>query len=190
MRALVLEHGDAGAQLLLSKIGAQGIDPALIAAHVKASGAKGLSPLGAGRPLTLPTQGITTSYKADLFNGLHQPGDVYKIALYVAASTIGIGTAAYTATNEVANGNGYTTGGLTLAGRQVVLDGTTQILDWTTDPVWAASTITARGAMIYNSTRANASLCVLDFGADITSTNGNFTVTLPAPTSAAGAIRL
>jgi hypothetical protein len=188
-RDLVNQHGVPGAQLVLAKAGATGVDPALIVDHVKNVDPKRLR-AGAVGPLRLPTQGLTTSYKKDLFDGIHQVGDTYKIALYVSASTIGPSTTAYTATNEVANGNGYTTGGLTLSGRQVVLDGTTQILDWTTDPVWATSTITARGALIYNSSRSNASLVVLDFGADITSTNGNFTVQLPSPTAAAGAIRL
>lgn len=141
-------------------------------------------------PLRLPTQAITTSFKAEILDGIHLAADTYKIALYVAASTIGASTTAYTATNEVANGNGYTTGGVTLAGRQVVADGTTQILDWTTDPSWAAATITARGAMIYNSTRSNKSVLVLDFGADISSTNGTFTVAFPAPTAAAGLLRI
>jgi hypothetical protein len=141
-------------------------------------------------PLRIPTSAITTSFKAEILDGTHVPGDTYKIALYVAASTIGAATTAYTATNEVANGGGYTTGGMNMAGRQIVTDGTTVILDWTTDPVWVASTITARGCMIYNSTKANRSVAIFDFGSDIASTNGNFTVQLPAPTAAAGAIRI
>ena len=141
-------------------------------------------------PLRLPTSGVTTSFKGEILgDAIHATGDTYKIALYVAASTIGPGTTAYTATNE-ASGTGYTATGMVLAGRQIVLDGTTQILDWTTDPVWASATITARGALIYNDTKADRSIVVLDFGGDITSTNGNFTVTLPAPTAAAGLVRL
>src|SRR5688500_3161961 len=82
-------------------------------------------------PLRLPTSSITTSFKSDILSGEHEAGDIYKMALYVAASTIGPSTTAYTATNEVANGNGYTTAGMNMAGRQVVTDGTTAILDWT-----------------------------------------------------------
>ena len=141
-------------------------------------------------PLRIPSTAITTSFKSDILSGEHESGDTYKIALYVAASTIGPSTTAYTATNEVANGGGYTTAGMNLAGRQVVTDGTTAILDWTTDPVWTSATITARGCLIYNDTNADKSIAVFDFGSDIVSTNGNFTVVLPSPTAAAGAIRI
>lgn len=169
----------------------EGMDADAIYDYLKSLKMPKRGPMKAGDlpPLRIPTNALATSFKAELLDGIHAAADVYKIALYVAASTIGAGTTAYTATNEVV-GTGYTAGGQNLAGRQIVLDGTTQILDWTTDPVWAASTITARGAMIYNSTKANRALIILDFGADITSTNGNFTVTFPAPTSAAGLIRL
>jgi len=135
------------------------------------------------------TQGLTTKFREKLLDGSHDAGDVFKIALYTSAATLGASTAAYTATNEVANGNGYTTGGLTLVGFTVSVDGTTAILDWTTDPAWAASTITARGALIYNSTDGT-SVYVLDFGADKISTNGEFKVTFPAPAAATGLIRL
>jgi hypothetical protein len=142
-------------------------------------------------PLRLPTSAVTNQYKLDIQNGEHETGDTYKIALYVAASTIGAGTTAYTSTNEVANGGGYTTGGQALSGRAASLDGSTAILDWTTDPQWTSSTITARGAMIYNDTHAsNLSLCVLDFGADIISTNGNFNVVFPAAAAATALIRI
>lgn len=144
---------------------------------------------GESRPFGIPTSAIATSFKAEILDGIHVAGDTYKIALFLAASTIGPATTAYAATSE-ASGTGYTAGGMNLAGRQVVTDTATVILDWTTDPVWAAATITARGAMIYNSTKANRAIGIFDFGADVASTNGNFTVTLPAPTAAAGAIRI
>jgi len=144
-------------------------------------------------PLRLPTSAVTNQFKQDIINGVHETGDAYMIALYVAASTIGAGTTQYTATNEVANGGGYTTKGLALAGRAVTLDGSTAILDWTTDPQWTSATITARGAMIYNDTPtspADPSIAVLDFGSDIVSTAGNFTVVLPAPAAATGLVRI
>lgn len=96
------------------------------------------------------TAAVCLSYKADLFNGIHQAADVYKIALYTSAATLDASTAAYTATGEVV-GSGYSAGGLTLSGFSVTLDTATEILDWTTDPVWNPATITARGALIYNS---------------------------------------
>ena len=136
------------------------------------------------------TQALCTSFKEDLLNGVHEPGDTYKIALYTSSATLGASTTAYTATNEVANGNGYTTGGKTLAGRTVALDGTVAILDFT-DPVWSAATFTARGALIYNDTAAGKNaIAVLDFGSDITATNGNFTVDFPAVAAATSLIRV
>lgn len=134
---------------------------------------------------------VCTSFKNELLAMTpHTAADVYKIALFTSAATLSAATTAYASTNEVANGNGYTTGGATLSGFSVTTDGTTAILDWTSDPSWAASTITARGALIYNSSRTNKAVAVLDFGSDITSTNGTFTVTLPAATAAAGLIRI
>ncbi|UST52973.1 hypothetical protein NF681_11520 [Comamonadaceae bacterium OTU4NAUVB1] len=136
------------------------------------------------------TAALVNSFKRELLAmSPHTAADVYKIALYPSSATLSKATAAYSATGEV-TGAGYTAGGQTLAGFAATLDTDTAILDWTTDPSWANATITARGALIYNSTRAGAAVAVLDFGADITSTNGAFTVTLPAPTAAAGVIRI
>jgi len=133
---------------------------------------------------------ICNSYKKEVLDGVHLAADAYKIALFTSAATLSKSTTAYAATNEVANGNGYTTGGATLAGFTTALDTDTAVLDWTTDPTWPAATITARGALIYNSTRSNKAVAVLDFGADIASTNGTFTVTFPAATAAAGLVRI
>lgn len=126
------------------------------------------------------TQALCNSYKQEVLQGVHLAADVYKIALYTSTATLDKTTTVYAATNEVANGNGYATGGLTMAGFTTGLSGDTAYIDFTTDPQWTAASITARGALIYNSTRANKAVAVLDFGADITSTNDNFTITLPA----------
>ena len=135
------------------------------------------------------TAAICNSFKQELLAMTpHTAADVYKIALFTSAATLSKSTTAYAATNEV-SGTGYSAGGATLSGFSVTLDTDTAILDWTSDPSWAASTITARGALIYNSSRSNKAVAVLDFGADITSTNGTFTVTFPAATAAAGLIR-
>ena len=119
----------------------------------------------------------------------HAPGDVYKIALYTSTATLSNATTAYAATNEVV-GTGYTATGQTLVGFSATLDTNTAILDWTTDPTWPASTITARGALIYNSSKTNSAIAVLDFGSDIVSTNGAFTVQFPLPAAATGLIRM
>ena len=134
-------------------------------------------------------QAIATSFKAEILQGIHDSADTYKIALYTSAATLGASTTAYTATNEV-SGAGYTAGGQTLSGFSVTTSGTTAILDFTTDPSWANATITARGALIYNSSKTNKAVYVLDFGSDISSTNGAFTVTFPTPDATNGLIRL
>jgi hypothetical protein len=137
------------------------------------------------------TAAFCNSFKQELLAMTpHTAADTYKIALFTSAATLSKSTTAYAATNEVANGNGYTTGGATLSGFSVTLDTDTAILDWTVDPTWAASTITARGALIYNSSRSNKACLVLDFGSDITSTADTFTVTLPAPAAATGLGRI
>ena len=124
------------------------------------------------------TQSFTNQAKQDFLAGVHQPGDAYKIALFTSAATMDKTTTAYSTTNEV-TGTGYTAGGATLSGYAGGISGDTAYLSWS-DPTWASSTITARGALIYNSSRSNKAIAVLDFGADITSTAGTFTVDLPA----------
>lgn len=134
------------------------------------------------------TASICNSFKQELLAMTpHTPTDVYKIALYTDAATLNKSTTAYTAAGEI-TGTGYTAGGMNMAGMTVTLDGDTAILDWTTDPVWAAATITADTALIYNSTRANRAVAVLEFGS-ASSTNAAFTVQLPAPAAATGLIR-
>jgi len=137
------------------------------------------------------TAAVCNSYKKEALEGVHLAADVYKIALYTSAATLSKSTTVYSGTNEVANGLGYTTGGLTLVGFTTALDTDTAYIDWTTDPVWAAATITARGALLYNSSRSNKAVAVLEFGGvDIISTNAAFTIALPAPAAATALIRM
>lgn len=126
------------------------------------------------------TTAICNSYKQEVLQGIHASGDVYKIALFTSAATLDKTTTTYSTTNE-ASGTGYTAGGANLSGFTTALSGDTAYIDWTTDPSWASATITARGAMIYNSSKANRAVAVYDFGSDVTSTNGTYTVSLPAP---------
>lgn len=136
------------------------------------------------------TQAVCEQFYKDILDGVHEPGDTYKIALYTSAATLGAATTGYTASGEVANGNGYTTGGATLSGRATAIQGGRGTLDFT-DPTWPASTITARGALIYNDTQpGKPAICVLDFGADITSTNDVFTVDLPASGASTSLVRI
>ena len=134
------------------------------------------------------TQAIPTSFKAEILQGIHDSADTYKIALYTSASTLDATATAYTTTNEV-SGVGYTSGGQTLSGFSVTTSGTTAILDFTTDPSWENATITARGALIYNASKANKAVMVLDFGSDKSSSEGTFTIRLPLPDATNGLIR-
>ena len=136
------------------------------------------------------TAAICNSFKTEILSAVHESGDTDKIALYPSSATLSKSTATYSSTGEVANGSGYTTGGATLSGFSVTLDTDTAILDWTVDPTWTTATITARGALIYNSTQDDKAVAVLDFGGDIASTAGTFTVTLPAPAAATGLVTI
>lgn len=140
------------------------------------------------------TQAMATSFKVGLLDGTFDFGtgtsQVFKIALYTASATLDSTTTAYTTSNEVV-GTGYTAGGNTLVVSQVPTStGTTAFLDFA-DSTWSSATITARGALIYlaNGT-TNPSVCVLDFGSDKTSTNGNFTVIFPAADASNAIIRI
>lgn len=135
------------------------------------------------------TQAMCTSFKVDLFGGAQDlDTDVIKIALYTSSATIDAGTTAYTTSNEVV-GTGYTAGGNTLTGAAISSSGTTAWVDFA-DTTWTTATITARGALIYNSSKSNKAIAVLDFGADKTSTTGDFTVQMPAADASNALIRI
>ena len=132
---------------------------------------------------------VCTSFKRELLDALHDlDTDSFKIALYTSAATLGAATTVYTASGEI-TGTGYTAGGQTLAAPAVTISGTTIIVDFD-DPAWPAATITARGALIYNASKANRAVAVYDFGADKASTQGTFTVVLPTPDASNALIRL
>ena len=133
------------------------------------------------------TQCITNIFKQKILDGSHDAADTFKIALYTSSATLDATTAAYTETNEV-TGTGYTAGGATLSGFSGTLSGSTGVLDWA-DPSWTTSTITARGALIYNSTDSTT-VMVLDFGSDKSSSGGTFTVVFPVADASTGLIRV
>jgi len=115
-------------------------------------------------------------------------GDVFKIALYTSSATLDSSTTVYSSSNE-SSGTGYTAGGATLTNLGTSLSGTTAYLSWDSY-TWTSATISAAGALIYNSSRNNAAVAVLSFGATYSSTNGNFTITFPANTSSTAVIIL
>lgn len=137
------------------------------------------------------TQAMTTSFKKELMEGVHDfTTHVFKIALYTSSATLDATTTAYSATNEV-SGTNYTAGGntLTVTGGAVSTSGTTAYIDFS-DTTWADATITARGAVIYNSSASNKAVAVLDFGADKTSTAGDFTVSFPTADASNAIVRI
>ena len=145
------------------------------------------------------TQAMTTSFKVEILDGIHAFGttvvraattaDTFKIALYTSSATLGATTTAYSATNEV-SGTGYTAGGNTLTiSTAPTSSGTTAFLDFD-DTTWSTATITANGALIYNSTQSNKAVAVLAFGGDKTSTSGNFTIQFPTADASNAIIRI
>jgi hypothetical protein len=135
------------------------------------------------------TQAFCTSAKADFLGGvIDLDTDVIKIALYTSAATLSAATTVYSSANEVVGAN-YVAGGNTLTGGVITIDTTTAIVDFA-DSTWSAATITARGALIYDSSKSNKAIAVLDFGSDKTSTAGDFTVVMPAPAAATAIIRI
>lgn len=132
-------------------------------------------------------QTMTTSFKAELPQAVHDLlTDTVKIALYTASATLNAGTTVYTVTDEVVAA-GYTAGGEVLTGVTINTSDDIAYISFA-NPSWAAA-LTVRGALIYNSTKANKSVAVLDFGADKTSTT-TFVVQMPANTSSTAILRI
>jgi hypothetical protein len=130
------------------------------------------------------TQTATTSFKAELLQGIHDFNtDTFKIALYLATADLGASTTVYAATGET-SGTGYTAGGETMTGISVNAAGYVNFANVS----WNPAVFTARGALIYNSSKANKSVAVLDFGSDKTATN-TFLVQMPANTVTSALIR-
>jgi len=132
-------------------------------------------------------QGQTTSFKKELYEAIHNfTTDTFKIALYTANATLNQNTTEYTAVDEI-SGTGYTATGKALVAPTVnASDGTAYI---SFDNIsWTSANFTARGALIYNSSKSNKSVAVLDFGSDKVTTS-TFTITFPANTSTSAIIR-
>ena len=139
------------------------------------------------------TQAVCNTFKSEILGAVHDfdsgSGQVFKLALYSSAATLGAATTVYTSTNEVGATGQYSAGGGVLASQQVSLDGSVAIVNFA-DLSFTGVTLTARGALIYNTSASNKSVCVLDFGSDKTATSGTFTIQFPAFTSAAAILRI
>jgi len=136
------------------------------------------------------TQAMCTQFKRDVMLGLHDlDTDTIKIALYTSSATLDATTTTYSATNEIANGNGYTTGGVTLANASVIVNSTSGCFD-SDNPEWTSATFTARGALIYNDTESDLAIAVLDFGGDFAVAGGTFRIVFPAQTANTAIVRI
>jgi hypothetical protein len=143
------------------------------------------------------TSAVCTSFKKELLERKHDfnatSAHTFKIALFTSAATLGASTTAYTTTNEVV-GTGYTAGGTTLTNIDPTSSGTTAFIDFN-DATWSSATITAAGALIYNTTTDGGTgttnaVAVISFGGDKTSTNGDFVVQFPAADATNAIVRI
>lgn len=138
------------------------------------------------------TQAMCTSFKKELLTATHDfsaASNVFKLALYTSSASLDAATTAYTSSNEV-SGTGYTAKGSFLTSVNPTSSGTTAFTDFN-DLTFSSATITARGALIYNEAASgDPSVCVLDFGADKTSTAGDFTITFPTADASNAIIRI
>jgi hypothetical protein len=148
------------------------------------------------------TTAMPTSFKVEILKGVHNftasTGNTFKVALAKATASVtgtyGAATTSYTTltgnSDELANGNGYTTGGNTLVSITPVADGTTAVCDFD-NTTWSAATFTTSGAIIYNDTATGDPACaVLSFGGDQQVSSGDFQIQFPAPASATAIIRI
>ena len=139
------------------------------------------------------TSAMCSSFKKELLEGKHNflnsGGDTFKLALYTSSASLGASTTAYTTSNEV-SGTGYSAKGNTLTRVDPSLDGTTAITDFA-DSTFSSSTITARGALIFNEdTTGDTSVIVLNFGSDKASSSGDFVISFPAADASNAIIRI
>ena len=142
------------------------------------------------------SQAMCTLFKKDVLLGDQHldSNDIY-IALYLNSATLNAATDGYITSGEVANGNGYTTGGVALASKTVEENSTSGVFD-AADPEWTSATFTARGALIYNKTlgdatsNARGAIAVLDFGGDFTVAGGTFKIVFPANTASNAIVRI
>jgi len=139
------------------------------------------------------SQAMCTSFKVEILQAVHNftnpGGNTFKIALYQSTATLGAATTAYTTSGECPSTGNYTAGGNTLTAVTPTSSGTTAYTDFA-DTTWSNATITANGALIYNSSASDKAVCVLAFGGDKTSTNGDFTIVFPTADATNAIIRI
>ena len=140
------------------------------------------------------TQAMCNSFKQELLEGVHNfknsGGDTFKLALFTSSASLDSTTTAYSTSNEVGNSGTYSAGGGTLTRVDPSLKSTSTATTDFSDISFTSATITARGALIYNSSDSNKDVCVLDFGSDKSSSSGTFQVVFPTNDASNAIIRI
>ena len=140
------------------------------------------------------TSAICNSFKTEVLRGIHNftasSGNTFNLALYTSSATLNKSTTAYTTSNEVANGNGYTTKGNALTSVTPALSTDTACCDFA-DTSFTSASFTCRGCLIFNdSASGDPAVCAIDFGADKTVTSGTFTIQFPTADASNAIIRI
>ena len=145
--------------------------------------------------MAITTNAICNSFKKELLEGKHDfaqtSGDQFKLALYNDSAVLGKSTTSFTTDNQVNASGQYTSGGGKLAksGQNTSVASSVAIVDFP-NRSFTGVTLTAKGALIYNTSNSNSAVCVLDFGGNKTATAGTFTIQFPAFTTSAAILRL
>ena len=139
------------------------------------------------------TSAVCNTFKTEVLRAIHNftnGGNEFKIALYTSSATLNKSTTAYTSSNEVANGNGYTTKGNALTNVTPALSGDTACCDFA-DTSWTSASFTTRGCLIFNETASgDPAVCAIDFGGDKTVSSGTFTIQFPTADASNAILRI
>jgi len=138
------------------------------------------------------TSAVCNTFKTEVLKAVHnftESANEFKLALYTDAATLNKSTTAYTSSNEVANGNGYTTKGIALTNVTPALSGDTAVCDFA-DVSFTSASFTANGCLIYNDTNADRAVCAIAFGSDKTVTSGTFTIQFPTADASNAILRI
>lgn len=144
--------------------------------------------------MAITTNAICNSFKREILQATHNfgttsgTGNKFKISMYTTTATLGASTTSYTATGQVSS-SGYTAGGKALVNSGTSLASAVAITNFA-NVSWTGVTLSARGALIYNTSASNKAVCVLDFGGTKVATAGTFTIQFPAYTTSAAIIRI
>jgi hypothetical protein len=143
--------------------------------------------------MAITTNAIANSFKKELLEGKHDftasTGSKFKLAMYTSSATLGKSTTSYTTGNETSSPAGYSAGGKGLVNGGTSVASNVAIVDFA-NLSFTNVTLTARGALIYNTSNSNSAVAVLDFGGDKTATSGTFTIQFPAFTTSAAILRI